>query len=68
MREICELAFSFYGLDFRQHVVSSGMTTLPRSNLLIADPSKLRNAIGFAPDGDAQALVRRVSEKLLVRG
>ena len=68
VREICELAFSFYGLDFRQHVVSSGMTTLPRSNLLIADPSKLRNAIGFAPDGDAQALVRRVSEKLLVRG
>ena len=64
VREICEMAFDFYGLDFRQHVVASGVSTLPRSNLLIADPSKLRSAIGFAPDGDAQALVGRVSEKL----
>ena len=64
VREICEIAFDFYGLDFKQHVVSSGVSTLPRSNLLIADPSKLRRAIGFAPDGDVQALVNRVSEKL----
>jgi len=64
VREICEMAFNFYGLDFEQHVVASGISTLPRSNMLVADPSKLRSAIGFAPDGDAQALVDRVSEKL----
>lgn len=64
VREICELAFDFYGLDLNNHVVSSGLSILPRSNLLIADPSKLRRAIGFVPDGDVRALVNRVSEKL----
>jgi GDPmannose 4,6-dehydratase len=64
VREVCEIAFNNYGIDYKKHVVQSGISTLPRSSLLIADPSKLRGAIGFAPDGDVQALISRVSKKL----
>jgi GDPmannose 4,6-dehydratase len=50
VRELVELAFAHVGLDYRQHVVSDPKYYRPAEvDLLLADPSKARRELGWAP-------------------
>jgi GDPmannose 4,6-dehydratase len=50
VRELVELAFSHVGLDYRKHVVSDPKFHRPAEvDLLLADPSKARRELGWAP-------------------
>jgi len=50
VRELVELAFAHVGLDYRQHVVSDPRYYRPAEvDLLLADPSKARRELGWAP-------------------
>ena len=55
----CEVIFSHFGLDARDHVVSKNSLLITRSPNLIADPKKLREATGFGPDGNLKLLLDR---------
>jgi GDPmannose 4,6-dehydratase len=50
VRELVELAFSHAGLDYRKYVVSDPKYYRPAEvDLLLADPSKARRELGWAP-------------------
>src|SRR6476469_2166701 len=50
VRELVELAFTHVGLDYRKHVVSDPKYYRPAEvDLLMADPSKARRDLGWAP-------------------
>jgi GDPmannose 4,6-dehydratase len=50
VRELLDLAFSHVGLDYRKHVVSDPKYYRPAEvDLLLADPSKARRELGWAP-------------------
>jgi GDPmannose 4,6-dehydratase len=50
VRELVELAFSHVGLDYRKHVVSDPKHYRPAEvDVLLADPSKARRELGWAP-------------------
>jgi GDPmannose 4,6-dehydratase len=50
VRELVELAFAHVGLDYRQYVVSDPKYHRPAEvDLLLADPSKARRALGWTP-------------------
>jgi GDPmannose 4,6-dehydratase len=50
VRELVELAFAHVGLDYRKHVVSDPKFYRPAEvDLLLADPSKARRELGWAP-------------------
>jgi len=50
VRELVELAFAHVGLDYRKHVVSDPKYYRPAEvDLLLADPSKARRDLGWAP-------------------
>ena len=50
VRELVELAFAHVGLDYRQYVVSDPKYHRPAEvDLLLADPSKARRELGWAP-------------------
>jgi GDPmannose 4,6-dehydratase len=50
VRELVELAFTHVGLDYRKHVVSDPKYFRPAEvDLLLADPSKARRDLGWAP-------------------
>ena len=49
-RELVELAFGHAGLDYRKYVVSDPKYYRPAEvDLLLADPSKARRELGWAP-------------------
>jgi GDPmannose 4,6-dehydratase len=67
VREFCELAFSKVGLDYRQYVVEGDPQYLRPAevDILLGDPSKAREAIGWKPKVTFDDLVRMmVSEEL----
>jgi GDPmannose 4,6-dehydratase len=50
VRELCEIAFSHVGLDYREFVVSDqALVRPPEQTLLVADASKARSQLGWAP-------------------
>jgi GDPmannose 4,6-dehydratase len=50
VRELVDLAFSHVGLDYRKHVVSDPKYYRPAEvDVLLADPSKARRELGWAP-------------------
>ncbi len=50
VRELCEVAFSYVGLDWRDYVVQDPAFMRPAEvDLLVADPSKARRQLGWEP-------------------
>jgi GDPmannose 4,6-dehydratase len=50
VRELVELAFGHVGLDYRQYVVSDPRFHRPAEvDLLLADPTKAREELGWKP-------------------
>ncbi|MGI9041984.1 MAG: GDP-mannose 4,6-dehydratase [Gemmatimonadales bacterium] len=58
VRELVELAFAHVGLDWQKHVVSDPKFYRPAEvDLLLADPSKARNDLGWSPTVSFAGLV-----------
>jgi GDPmannose 4,6-dehydratase len=50
VREFCEIAFSHVGLDYQDHVVVDERFVRPAEvDLLLGDPSKAKNELGWEP-------------------
>lgn len=63
VREFCELAFSYVGLDYRDYVVVDQRFMRPAEvDLLIGDPSKARQKLGWQPRTSFPELVRMMVE------
>jgi len=68
VRELCELAFRAAGLDYRDHVVQDEKFFRPAEvDLLVADPSKARRALGWSPKVTFEQLVAMMVEADLAR-
>jgi GDPmannose 4,6-dehydratase len=58
IRELCEIAFGHVGLDWTDHVVQDERFYRPAEvDLLIGDPAKARDALGWQPHTSFAALV-----------
>jgi GDPmannose 4,6-dehydratase len=63
VREFCELAFGHVGLNYRDYVVLDERFMRPAEvDLLIGDPSKAREQLGWAPRTSFPELVRMMVE------
>lgn len=63
VREFCELAFGYAGLDYRDYVVSDPELYRPAEvNLLLGDASKARRVLGWTHRVGFEALVREMLE------
>lgn len=63
VREFCELAFSYVGLDYRDYVVIDQRFMRPAEvDLLIGDPSKARQKLGWQPRTSFSELVQMMVE------
>jgi GDPmannose 4,6-dehydratase len=50
VRELCEVAFSHFGLDYRQYVVEDARFVRPAEDtLLVGDPTKAARVLGWKP-------------------
>jgi GDPmannose 4,6-dehydratase len=59
VRELCELAFSHVGLDYEDHVVIDERFFRPAEvDLLVGDPAKAREELGWKPRTSFAELVR----------
>ncbi|MCP5026773.1 MAG: GDP-mannose 4,6-dehydratase [Actinomycetia bacterium] len=59
VREFCDLAFSHVGLNWSDHVVQDERFMRPAEvDLLIGDPAKAREQLGWKPKTDFPTLVR----------
>ncbi len=68
VREFCEKAFSYLGLDFMDHVVQDQRFYRPAEvDLLIADASKVRQKLGWEPKVDFDGLARMMVDSDLKR-
>jgi GDPmannose 4,6-dehydratase len=68
VRDLCETAFQCVGLDYRDHVVQDPKFFRPAEvDLLVADPSKARDQLGWTPKVSFQALVEMMVEADLER-
>ena len=66
--ELVEVAFDHAGLDWRKHVRTDPKFLRPAEvDLLIGDPSKARQKLGWAPRFDFEALVRMMVDADLAR-
>lgn len=59
VEQVCFYAFDYFGLNYKNYLVESSIPITQRSGNLVANPSKLRKAIGYCPDGDVKALIER---------
>jgi len=58
VRELCDVAFSYLGLDWQDHVVQDSRFYRPAEvDLLVSDPSKARQALGWEPKISFENLV-----------
>jgi GDPmannose 4,6-dehydratase len=58
IRELCEIAFGYVGLDWTDHVVQDERFYRPAEvDLLIGDPASAREALGWRPRTSFEALV-----------
>jgi GDPmannose 4,6-dehydratase len=63
VREFAEIAFAAAGLDYRDYVVQDERFMRPAEvDLLIGDPTKARERLGWQPSIDFPTLVRRMVE------
>jgi GDPmannose 4,6-dehydratase len=68
VRDLCETAFKCVGLDYREHVVQDPKFFRPAEvDLLVADPSKARDRLGWTPKVSFTALVEMMVEADLER-
>jgi GDPmannose 4,6-dehydratase len=68
VRDLCQVAFETVGLDYRDHVVQDEKFFRPAEvDLLVADPSKARTALGWAPRVSFEQLVRMMVEADMAR-
>ena len=59
VREFCEIAFSHVGLDYRDYVVQDPRFFRPAEvDLLVSDPTKARQKLGWAPTVSFEELVK----------
>ena len=63
VRELCDLAFSAAGLDWEQHVVVDERFLRPAEvDLLVGDPAKAQETLGWRRDVDFPRLVQMMVE------
>lgn len=68
VRELVEEAFAYVGLDWQAHVVTDPRFVRPAEvDLLVADPSKAREQLGWKPKVNFQGLVRMMVDYDLER-
>lgn len=68
VREFCELAFSHLGLDYREYVVLDPRFFRPAEvDLLVADPTKAHQKLGWRPTVSFEELVQMMVEADLKR-
>jgi GDPmannose 4,6-dehydratase len=68
VRQLCEEAFSYVGLDWRQYVVSDKRFERPAEvDLLVADARKAKVELGWEPTVRFRALVRMMVDADLAR-
>jgi GDPmannose 4,6-dehydratase len=68
VRELCEVAFQRVGLDWRKHVVQDERFVRPAEvDLLVADSSKARARLEWAPSVDFRQLVEMMVDADLAR-
>lgn len=68
VREFCELAFSHLGLDYCKYVVQDPRFFRPAEvDLLVADPAKAHQQLGWRPKVSFEQLVRMMVEADLKR-
>ena len=68
VRELVELAFGHVGLDYRKYVVSDPRFHRPAEvDLLLADPSKARQELGWKPKVSFQQLIAMMVDADLAR-
>jgi len=63
VREFCELAFGFLGLNYQDYVVQDPRFYRPAEvDLLVSDPAKARKELGWKPKVSFKELVERMVE------
>jgi GDPmannose 4,6-dehydratase len=68
VRDLCEAAFSCVGLDYRDHVVQDAKFVRPAEvDLLVADPTKAREKLGWVAQVSFTGLVEMMVEADLER-
>jgi GDPmannose 4,6-dehydratase len=68
VREFCEIAFDHVGLDYKDYVVQDERFYRPAEvDLLISDPSKARNVLGWEPSVNFKNLVTMMVDADLER-
>lgn len=60
--QFCELAFSQLGLDYRAYVTVNPAFLRTERSILQADPSKIRQTLGWQPEVSFEQLVNRMVE------
>ncbi|MCL5884789.1 MAG: GDP-mannose 4,6-dehydratase [Deltaproteobacteria bacterium] len=61
VRELCEEAFSYAGLDYREYVVLEQESfRAPETAQLVGNPGKARRGLGWMPEVSFRDLVRRM--------
>jgi GDPmannose 4,6-dehydratase len=64
VRELCEEAFSYMGLDYREYVLKEEVCFRPpESAQLVGNPAKARRVFGWKPQVSFRDLVRMMVEK-----
>lgn len=68
IRELCRLAFGHVGLDYEAHVVVAQHLLRPAEvDVLLGDPSKARERLGWEPEVSLEALVAEMVDADLAR-
>jgi GDPmannose 4,6-dehydratase len=68
VRQLCEIAFSHVGLDYRDHVVQDPRFMRPAEvDVLVADASKARDRLGWVPECQFRQLVGMMVDADLAR-
>jgi len=63
VRELCQVAFDYVGLDWKQYVVSDPKFYRPAEvDLLVSDPAKARAKLGWQPEVSFQELIQMMVE------
>ena len=68
VREFCEQAFGYLGLDYKEYVVQDPRFYRPAEvDLLVSDPSKGRQMLGWEPEVKFHELVRMMVDSDMKR-
>ena len=68
MRDLCKFAFDVVGLDYREYVVQDERFFRPAEvDLLVADPSKAHEKLGWQPKVSFAELISMMVEADLER-